>query len=165
MVLANFDMYGQDTFQAFQTMAVIVQAGAVFGVFIKARNKQTKNIALSALKHTLNIFLFIFIITLVINGIIEIIGQENLANIVSKNIILGPIVAGIIGLIPNCASSVVLTELFVENVILISGLCVNAGVGLLVLFKTNENKKENLKIIGLLYAIGVISGLILEIII
>ena len=109
-----------------------------------------KNIALSALKHTLNIFLFIFIITLVINGIIEIIGQENLANIVSKNIILGPIVAGIIGLIPNCASSVVLTELFVENVIsmpiLISGLCVNAGVGLLVLFKTNENKKENLKI-------------------
>lgn len=128
-----------------------------------------KNIALSALKHTLNIFLFIFIITLVINGIIEIIGQENLANIVSKNIILGPIVAGIIGLIPNCASSVVLTELFVENVIsmpiLISGLCVNAGVGLLVLFKTNENKKENLKIIGLLYAIGVISGLILEIII
>ena len=128
-----------------------------------------KNIALSALKHTLNIFLFIFIITLVINGIIEIIGQENLANKVSKNIILGPIVAGIIGLIPNCASSVVLTELFVENVIsmpiLISGLCVNAGVGLLVLFKTNENKKENLKIIGLLYAIGVISGLILEIII
>ena len=128
-----------------------------------------KNIALSALKHTLNIFLFIFIITLVINGIIEIIGQENLANVVSKNIILGPIVAGIIGLIPNCASSVVLTELFVENVIsmpiLISGLCVNAGVGLLVLFKTNENKKENLKIIGLLYAIGVISGLILEIII
>ena len=123
----------------------------------------------SALKHTLNIFLFIFIITLVINGIIEIIGQENLANIVSKNVILGPIVAGIIGLIPNCASSVVLTELFVENVIsmpiLISGLCVNAGVGLLVLFKTNENKKENLKIIGLLYAIGVISGLILEIII
>ena len=128
-----------------------------------------ENIALSALKHTLNIFLFIFIITLVINGIIEIIGQENLANIVSKNVILGPIVAGIIGLIPNCASSVVLTELFVENVIsmpiLISGLCVNAGVGLLVLFKTNENKKENLKIIGLLYAIGVISGLILEIII
>ena len=128
-----------------------------------------KNIVLSALKHTLNIFLFIFFITLIINGIIGLIGQESIANIVSKNVILGPVIAGIIGLIPNCASSVVLTELFVENVIsmpiLISGLCVNAGVGLLVLFKTNENKKENLKIIGLLYAIGVISGLILEIII
>ena len=128
-----------------------------------------KNIALSALKHTLNIFLFIFFITLGINGIIEIIGQETLAHFISKNVVLGPIVAGIIGLIPNCASSVVLTELFVEKVIsmpiLISGLCVNAGVGLLVLFKTNTNKKENLKIVGLLYAIGVISGLILEIII
>ena len=48
MCLANYDLYGMDTFQAFQTMAVIAQAGAVFGVFIKARNKQTKNIALSA---------------------------------------------------------------------------------------------------------------------
>ncbi len=128
-----------------------------------------KNIALSALKHTLNIFLFIFFITLIINVIIGIIGQENIANIVSKNVILGPVIAGIIGLIPNCASSVVLTELFVEKVIsmpiLISGLCVNAGVGLLVLFKTNKNKKENLKIAGLLYVIGVVSGLILEIII
>ena len=128
-----------------------------------------KNIVLSALKHTLNIFLFIFFITLIINGIIGLIGQESIANIVSKNVILGPVIAGIIGLIPNCASSVVLTELFVENVIsmpiLISGLCVNAGVGLLVLFKTNENKKENLKIAGLLYVIGVVSGLILEIII
>ena len=128
-----------------------------------------KNIVLSALKHTLNIFLFIFFITLIINGIIGLIGQESIANIVSKNVILGPVIAGIIGLIPNCASSVVLTELFVENVIsmpiLISVLCVNAGVGLLVLFKTNENKKENLKIAGLLYVIGVVSGLILEIII
>ena len=128
-----------------------------------------KNIVLSALKHTLNIFLFIFFITLIINGIIGLIGQESIANIVSKNVILGPVIAGIIGLIPNCASSVVLTELFVENVIsmpiLISGLCLNAGVGLLVLFKTNENKKENLKIAGLLYVIGVVSGLILEIII
>ena len=128
-----------------------------------------KNIVLSALKHTLNIFLFIFFITLIINGIIGLIGQESIANIVSKNVILGPVIAGIIGLIPNCASSVVLTELFVENVIsmpiLISGLCVIAGVGLIVLFKTNENKKENLKIAGLLYLIGVVSGLILEIII
>ena len=72
-----------------------------------------KNIVLSALKHTLNIFLFIFFITLIINGIIGLIGQESIANIVSKNVILGPVIAGIIGLIPNCASSVVLTELFV----------------------------------------------------
>ena len=127
-----------------------------------------EGIIISALKHTLNIIIFIFIITLIINGIIEFIGEETIANFVSKNIILGPLVAGFIGLIPNCASSVILTELFIENVIsmpmLISGVAVNAGVGLLVLFKTNKNIKENLKIVGLLYAIGVFSGVILQVI-
>ena len=122
----------------------------------------------SALKHTLNIIIFIFIITLVINGIITIIGEDVIGQFVSQNIILGPIIAGLIGLIPNCASSVILTELFVENVIsmpvLISGVAVNAGVGLLVLFKTNKDIKENLRIVGLLYAIGVLAGIILEIV-
>ena len=123
----------------------------------------------SALKHTVNIIIFIFVITLVINGIIEFIGEDTIANFVSKNVILGPIVAGLIGLIPNCASSVILTELFIENVIsmpmLISGVAVNAGVGLVVLFKANKNIKENLSIVGLLYFIGVISGIILQVII
>jgi hypothetical protein len=108
------------------------------------------------------------LITLVINGIIEIIGEETIANFISENVILGPIVAGLIGLIPNCASSVILTELFIENVIsmpmLISGVAVNAGLGLLVLFKTNKNLKENLRIVGLLYAIGILSGIILQVI-
>ena len=125
-------------------------------------------IILSAVKHTLNIIIFIFIITLVINGVITLIGEETIAHFISQNVILGPIIAGLIGLIPNCASSVILTELFVENVIsmpiLISGVSVNAGVGLLVLFKTNKNMKENLKIVSLLYAIGVVSGIILELI-
>ena len=127
-----------------------------------------KSVVASAIKHTLNIIIFIFFITLIINGIIEIIGEETIANFVSGNIILGPLVAGIIGLIPNCASSVILTELFIENVIsmpiLISGVAVNAGVGLLVLLKTNKNIKENLKIVSLLYAIGVFSGVILQVI-
>lgn len=127
-----------------------------------------EGIATSAVKHTLHIIIFIFIITLIINGIIEFIGEEVIANFISQNVILGPIVAGLIGLIPNCASSVILTELFIENVIsmpmLISGVAVNAGVGLLVLFKTNKNLKENLSIVGLLYAIGVISGIILQVI-
>ena len=121
----------------------------------------------SALKHTVNIIIFIFIITFVITGIIELIGEDIIVNFISNNAILGPVVAGIIGLIPNCASSVILTELFIENVIsmpmLISGVAVNAGVGLLVLFKTNKNLKENLTIVGLLYFIGVLSGMILEV--
>lgn len=123
----------------------------------------------SSIKHTLSIFVYIVIITFILNIVIHLIGEETLAHFASKNIILGPVVAGLIGLIPNCASSVILTQLFVENVIsmpiLISGLCVNAGVGLLVLFRINKNLKENIKITGLLYAIGVISGILLEIII
>ena len=127
-----------------------------------------ESIIKSALKHTLNIIIFIFVITLIINGIIELIGEETIANFVSKNIVLGPVIAGLIGLIPNCASSVILTELFIENVIsmsmLISGVAVNAGVGLVVLFKTNKNLKENLTIVGVLYIIGVLSGIILQVI-
>ena len=123
----------------------------------------------SSIKHTVSIFIYIVIITFVLNGIITLIGEETISHFVSHNVVLGPVIAGLIGLIPNCASSVILTQLFVENVIsmpiLISGLCVNAGVGLLVLFRINKNLKENLKITGLLYAIGVISGILLEIII
>ena len=122
----------------------------------------------SAFKHSINILIFIFIVTVIINAIIHLVGEETIAKIVSHNILLGPIIAGLVGLIPNCASSVILTELFVESVIsmpiLIAGLCVNAGVGLLVLFKTNKNLKENIKIVTLLYCIGVIAGIMLEII-
>lgn len=125
-----------------------------------------EGIVSSAVKHTLNITIFIFAITLILNGIITYIGEDTIAHFISKNVILGPIIAGLIGLVPNCASSVILTELFITNVIsmpvLISGVAVNAGVGLLVLFKTNKNIKENVSIIGILYAIGVISGIILE---
>ena len=100
-----------------------------------------KGILSSAIKHSLNIFIFIFIITFIINCIITLIGEETISNFISQNFIFGPIIAGIIGLIPNCASSVILTELFIEKVIsmpiLISGVLVNAGVGILVLFKTN----------------------------
>ena len=128
-----------------------------------------KGIFSSAIKHTVNIFIYIIVTTLIINFLIHLIGEENIINIISKNIILGPVISGIVGLIPNCASSVIITELYVENIItmpiLISGLLVNAGVGILVLFRTNKNVKQNVKIVSLLYVIGVICGLLLEIII
>lgn len=127
-----------------------------------------EGIVKSSVKHSINILIFIFVVTLIINCLITLIGEEVIAQFISQNIILGPVIAGIIGLIPNCASSVILTELFIEKVIsmpiLISGVAVNAGVGILVLFKTNKNLKENIKIVSLLYIIGVISGLILKII-
>ena len=82
--------------------------------------------------------------------------------------ILGPVISGLVGLIPNCASSVILTQLYVENVIpvatMISGLLAGTGIGLAVLFKMNKGIKENLKITVLMYLIGVISGIILQLI-
>ena len=122
----------------------------------------------SALKHTVNIFIFIFIITFVINVAIHIIGEDNIAGFMLDRPILGPIISGIIGLIPNCASSVIITQMYLENIIsvgtMIAGLLVGAGVGIAVLFRTNKGIKENIKITVLLYGIGVISGIILELI-
>ena len=120
----------------------------------------------SALKHTLHIFIFVLIVTLVVNIIIYFIGEETIAGFIQNTPVLGPIIAGIIGLIPNCASSVILTQLYLEGVItaatMISGLLVGAGVGLAILFKMNKGIKQNLKIVCLLYSIGVISGIIIE---
>lgn len=122
----------------------------------------------SALKHTLQIFVFILIASVILNIILALIGEETLANFISQNKILSPIIACLIGLIPNCASSVVLTELFTGKLIgigtLIGGLLVNSGLGVMVLFKVNKNIKENIKIVSCLYLIGVISGIIIEII-
>lgn len=120
----------------------------------------------SSLKHTLNIFIFILIISLIMHIAIHLIGEDAIASIILNKPIIGPIIAGLIGLIPNCAASVILTQMYLENLIsaatMMSGLLVGAGVGLAVLFKTNKGIKENLKIVGLLYVIGVISGIILE---
>ena len=127
-----------------------------------------EGIVKSALKHTINIFIFIIIITFIINTLIYIIGEETLASFINNRTILGPVVAGLIGLIPNCASSVILTKMYLEQVIsastMIAGLLVGAGVGLAVLFRTNKDVKENIKITVLLYSIGVISGILLDLI-
>lgn len=120
----------------------------------------------SALKHTVNIFVFIVIITFIINMIVYFIGEENIANFLQANPVLAPVLASLIGLLPNCASSVILTQLYVQNVIpvstMIAGLLVGAGVGLAVLFKMNKKLKENIEIVVLLVIIGTLSGIILQ---
>lgn len=122
----------------------------------------------SALKHTINIFLFILLITFVINMAVYFVGEDNISKLLLDKPILGPIVAALIGLIPNCAASVILTNMYLQNVIsvssLIAGLLTGAGVGLAVLFKTNKGIKNNIKIVFLLYLIGVISGMVLQLI-
>lgn len=121
----------------------------------------------SAIKHSLNIFVFIIIVSFILNLLIHFIGEDTISSIFNSNKILGPILASFVGLIPNCASSVILTQLNLSGVIplstMISGLLVNAGLGLLVLFRVNNNIKENIFITALLYVIGVLSGFILGI--
>ncbi len=127
-----------------------------------------KSIIKSTIKHTLNILIFIFISTLVINSALTYIGEENVSKILLKNSIIAPFIASIIGLIPNCGASVILTKLYLSNIVsfasLIGGLLTGSGSALLVLFKENKNIKENIKIALILYVIGASSGLIIEII-
>lgn len=126
------------------------------------------SIILSAIKHTLHITLFIFIITLIINTIFTLLGEKYLSKILLTNNILSPLITSLIGLIPNCAASVILTELYLNKAIslgaLIGGLLTSSGSSLLVLLKNNKNKKENITIILLLYSLGAISGIIIELI-
>ena len=100
--------------------------------------------------------------------LIEAIGEESLADYLLKDSVFQPFVASLIGLIPNCAASVLLAESYLSGVLnfgsLVAGLVSGAGVGMLLLFKRNKNIKENIFIVFLLYSLGVISGLILEII-
>ena len=122
----------------------------------------------SSIKHTLHIFVYILIIMLVINMLITFIGEENIAKFITAIPVLGPVVSIIIGIIPNCASSIIITQLYLRNMItfgsLIAGLLVNSGIGMLVLFKVNKSKKENFKILAVLSVISMVAGIIIDII-
>lgn len=125
-----------------------------------------KGILRSAISHTLQIVCFILLVSLALNLILHFVGEEALAELILQKRVLGPVLAGVVGLIPNCAGSVVVTQLYLEGAMGIgaamSGLLTGSGVGLLVLFRVNHNRKENLKILGLLYAIGVLAGIVIE---
>ena len=122
----------------------------------------------SAIHHTLSILMFIIIITFIINTAVHFVGEETIASWILNRPVIGPLIASLIGLIPNCAASVIITNMYLDKVIslgsMISGLLTGAGVGLAVLFKTNNKIKENIGILILLYAIGVISGIIIDLI-
>ena len=121
----------------------------------------------SALKHTFSIILFIVIVTFILNLMVHFLGEENIGKLFLRDSIFSPFLSSLIGLIPNCASSVILTELYLSNIISLSscigGLLTGSGAALIVLFKVNKNRKDNIKIILTLYLIGVIFGVILNI--
>lgn len=167
-------------------LAVKILTGVVVGVladwFLNKRHRQEPvdiesfcvkercdchhGIIRAALRHTLRILLYIAVVSFAFNLLIGIIGEENLGGILLNRPIIGEILAGIIGLIPNCAASVMLTRLYLEGALslgaMLAGLLVGAGVGLMVLFRVNDNQKQNLKITGVLYLSGVTAGILVS---
>ena len=127
---------------------------------------ESENLFISSLKHTINILFFIFIFSLIMNTLVFYIGEDKIGTLVLNKPILAPMITGLIGLIPNCAASVVITQLYLQKLIsfgaMMTGLLVGAGVGLLVLIKMNKDLKQTIKIISLLYFIGLISGIIID---
>ena len=116
-----------------------------------------------ALRHSLSILMFLFVITSVLNYVILHFGEDRLAGFLLNRPVWGEALAGLIGLIPNCAASVLMTELYLEGGMsfsaMMSGLFVGSGVGILVLFRENRGRwKENIGIVGLLYGVGVAAG-------
>lgn len=125
-----------------------------------------KGIFKSALIHTVQVTVFIFIITIVLNAVLITVGEDALGDFLAANPGLSVFASALVGLIPNCAASVVIAQLYVDGILgagaMLSGLLVSAGVGLLVLCRANRRWKQNLAIIAGLYAIGVVWGLIVN---
>lgn len=123
----------------------------------------------SSLIHTLKITGFILLANLVINFIVFFVGEEQLAKILMNNNIFTYFIASLVGLIPNCVSSVVITELYLNNLIslgtMFAGLLTGSGLGILLLFKVNKNLKENISVLSIIYFVGVIVGILVDLII
>lgn len=129
---------------------------------------EDENLFLSSLIHTLKTLLFIIGVSFTLNVIMEYLGNEYISRIFMKDSFFSPFLSSLVGLIPNCGASVILTELYLNGAIsmasVTAGLLTGSGVALLVLFKTNKDLKENLTILSLIYFIGAFSGVIIEII-
>lgn len=127
-----------------------------------------KGILRSALTHTAQIASFLLLITFGLNLLLHFTGEELLAVPLLNGPVTGPMLSGLVGLLPNCAGSVVITQLYLEGIIgvgaAMAGLLTGSGVGLLVLFRVNRHRKENFGILGLLYGIGVLTGVVTELI-
>lgn len=123
----------------------------------------------TAIIRAVSIFLFLFVTGFALNLIIELIGEDSLKSILMNGSIFQPFIAALIGLIPNCAASVITTTLFLDGAIgfgsLMASLCVGSGVGALMLFRVNKSMKQNLTIMGILYFASALLGVILTLII
>lgn len=116
--------------------------------------------------HMLKVGAFIFLVNFVLSFVIELVGEDKLASFMDNNLFLQPMIACAIGLIPNCASSVVITETFLSGAITfgscVAGLCTNAGMGFVVLLRNVRQWKRNITLIAVCYLISVLVGFALN---
>lgn len=119
----------------------------------------------SALSHTVQVTVFIFLVTMALVAVLETVGEPALEAFLSGNRVLAVFASALVGLIPNCAASVVITQLYLEGVLsfgaMLAGTLVGAGAGFLVLFRTNQSLRENVVILVALYVVGVLCGIVL----
>lgn len=158
----------RENITASEIESVVCEEDASCGCGGHHHEETTVNIWLYALKHTFKILAFIFAVNLILGGLIEGFGEKHIEALLLTNSVFQPALAALIGLIPNCAASIVLTEMFVSGALslgsLIAGLCTGAGVGLIVLFRANKKMIDNLKIVGILYIVGTLFGVLLQLI-
>lgn len=114
---------------------------------------------------TFQVVVFIFVVSVLLNALIALVGEDALASFLSGNAVVATLVSGLVGLVPNCAASVVLTQLYIDGVLgfapMIAGTLVAGGAGYLVLFRMNGDMRENAAIVGIVYALGVCAGLVM----
>ena len=120
----------------------------------------------SAAIHTVQVTGFILLITFLFGLLIEVLGEDSLAQILGSHPVRATFLAALVGLIPNCGASVAITELYLDGVLgagpMVAGLLASGGVGLLVLFRTNSNVRQNVAVTAFVYAVGVIVGLVVS---
>lgn len=157
-----------------------ILADLVYSKFLKHRMQEPfhelcedcgceeKGVLRSALGHTLRIFLFLLLVNVALNGAVQAVGEENISRVLLAGSVWQPLLAVLIGFLPNCAASVILTELYLGGSLsfgaAVAGLCTGAGMGLLVLFRVNKNWKENLCIAGTLYVSAVVTGTVCQLV-
>lgn len=152
-----------------QTIAVTLSNDKIQGCchhHIEKDHKTVKEIFLHPLLHSLKIFAFILIFNLIFGLIIEFVGENVISSFMNSTGFFQPFLVALVGLIPNCASSVIITEFFITGSITLgsalAGLCVNSGIALVMLFKLNKNTKQNFLILFSLYFLGVLLGIIVN---
>ena len=161
-------------------VAVGILAGFFFDFILRGKKKELQiehlceqhhchceeGIWKSELHHTLEIFLYIMVISLALNLLLAWIGEDVLADLVLNRPDVGEMAAALVGMIPNCAASVIITQLYLNGVLsagaMTAGLLSGSGVGLLVLFRVNDDYRENFRILGLLYVTGVLGGMLVN---